>query len=85
MDEQTDVERNIAKRTGQKEREEMERETKRAQHRVLFFWLKKREVSLVKTQTDREGDEGREAAVLSKDEAAGEQLRRSLIHSTATR
>lgn len=65
------------KRTGQKEREEVERETKRAQHRILF-WVKKREreVSLVITHTDTEEDKGREAAVLSKDEAAGKKKNR---------
>lgn len=61
----------------------MKRETKRAQHRILF-WVKKREVSLVITQTDREEDKGRDAAVLSKVEAAGKRPQRSLIHSTAT-
>lgn len=64
MDEQADMERNIAKRTGQKEREEMEREKQRtAQHRLLlFFGEEEREVSLVITRTDREEDEGREVA-----------------------
>lgn len=43
MDEQTDMERNIAKKTGQKEREEMERETKRELNTESFFGVKKRE------------------------------------------
>lgn len=47
------------KRTGQKEREEVERETKRAQHRILF-WVKKREreVSLVITHGHRGRQKG---------------------------
>lgn len=51
MDEQTDMERN-AKRTGQKEREDMER-YKESSTQVLVLSEKEREVSLVLTHTER--------------------------------
>lgn len=81
MDEQTDMERNA--KTGQKEREEMERNKESLTLNIILSEIEReREVSLVITHTDREEDKGRSAAVLSKDEAAG--TTRSLSHSSAT-
>lgn len=63
MDERTDMERNIAKRTGRKGRGKRWREKQRELNTdSCFFGGVKKRVSLVITQTDREGDEGREAA-----------------------
>lgn len=65
-----------------------ERNKESSTQNLVFWGWKKREVSLVITQTDREEDEGREAAVLSKDEAARETTHslnsRTLIHLVNT-
>lgn len=69
--------RGRAKRRGKRWREK-QRES--STQNLFLGWKREREVSLV--ITDREEDKGREAAVLSKDEAAGKWLHRSPIHST---